>query len=97
MIMSKKYLILLLTFFVFVLPLLSQEILDPVVFHVSKNIYRMTFPCEMHSNIGISTGKSIEDLQKERVLKNYESYGELLNFLNADSWIKNVFKCYLEK
>lgn len=46
---------------------------------------------------GMETGKSIEDLQRERVLKDYESYGELLGFLNADSWIENVFKSYLEK
>ena len=41
---------------------------------------------------GIKAGKSFEALQKERVLKDYESYGELLPFLNADSWIENIFK-----
>ena len=46
---------------------------------------------------GIKAGKSIEDLQKEHVLKDYESYGELLGFLNADNWIGNVYKCYREK
>ena len=46
---------------------------------------------------GISDGKSIEDLQKERVLKDYESYGELLDFLNADNWIANVYRCYRDK
>lgn len=46
---------------------------------------------------GIKAGKSIEDLQKEHVLKDYESYGELLNFLNADNWIGNVYRCYREK
>jgi ankyrin repeat protein len=46
---------------------------------------------------GIEAGKSIEDLQKERVLKDYEFYGELLDFLNADNWIGNVYRCYREK
>jgi hypothetical protein len=46
---------------------------------------------------GIQSGKSIEDLQKERVLQKYESYGELLEFLNANNWIGNVYRCYREQ
>lgn len=46
---------------------------------------------------GIKAGRSIEELQQERVLKDYESYGELLEFLNADNWISNVYRCYQEK
>jgi len=44
---------------------------------------------------GMKAGKSIEDLQKERVLKEYESYGELLKFLNADNWIGSVYRSYM--
>ncbi|MFC2162030.1 ankyrin repeat domain-containing protein, partial [Acidobacteriota bacterium] len=34
----------------------ETPMVEPVVVHVSNNIYRMTFPYEMHSNIGFSSG-----------------------------------------
>lgn len=41
---------------------------------------------------GKKAGKSIEDMQKEKVLKKYEKYGELLNFVGPDYWIGAVYK-----
>ncbi len=43
---------------------------------------------------GMNSGKSIEDMIKEDVLKNYESWGEFLTFLNTETWIKFICQSY---
>jgi hypothetical protein len=37
-------------------------------------------------------GKSVEDMQKERVLKDYESYNTFLRGLDTDYWIGAVYQ-----
>jgi len=46
---------------------------------------------------GMKTGKSVEEMQKENILKNYESYNDFLYWLNTDYWIGAVNKCYKDK
>ena len=41
---------------------------------------------------GMETGKSIEDLQGEKVLGEYESYNHFLDWLHTDYWIEAVYK-----
>jgi glyoxylase-like metal-dependent hydrolase (beta-lactamase superfamily II) len=42
-------------------------------------------------------GKSFQDMQKEKVLNDYESWGTFLTFLNTDYWINAVYACYKDK
>jgi cyclase len=42
-------------------------------------------------------GKSFQDMQKEKVLKDYESWGTFLTFLNTDYWINAVYTSYKDK
>ena len=41
-------------------------------------------------------GKTIEEIQKQRILKDYESYNTYLDWLTTDYWIDAVYKCYRE-
>jgi cyclase len=41
---------------------------------------------------GMKSGKSIEDMIKEDVLKDYKSWGVFLEFLNTDTWIKSIYQ-----
>ena len=41
---------------------------------------------------GMEEGKSVEDMQKERVLKNYESYNTFLRGLDTNYWIGAVYQ-----
>ena len=41
---------------------------------------------------GMEEGKSVEDMQKERVLKDYESYNTFLRGLDTDYWIGAIFQ-----
>jgi len=43
---------------------------------------------------GMKAGKNIEDMQKEKALKEYESWGIFLEFLNPDTWIESIYKSY---
>ena len=61
---------------------------------------------DFHDKQGISIGiglKTIflkmifEEMQKENILKNYESYNDFLYWLNTDYWIGAVNKCYKDK
>jgi len=45
---------------------------------------------------GMKSGKSIEDMIKEDVLKDYKSWGVFLEFLNTDTWIKSIYQSYKE-
>jgi len=40
----------------------------------------------------MQAGKSVKEMQKEKVLKKYESFNHLLFWLNTDFWINNVFR-----
>jgi len=68
-----------------------------LTFEGVRRYYEMLLATVKIVKKGIKAGKSLADLQKEQVLKDYESYGELLSFLNADNWIGNVYSCYREK
>jgi len=39
-------------------------------------------------------GKTIKEIQKQRILKEYESYNTYLDWLTTDYWIDAVYKCY---
>lgn len=41
-------------------------------------------------------GKTIKEIQKQRILKDYESYNTYLDWLTTDYWIDAVYKCYRE-
>jgi cyclase len=41
---------------------------------------------------GMEEGKSVEDMQKERVLKDYESYNTFLRGLDTDYWIGAIYQ-----
>ncbi len=43
---------------------------------------------------GMQDGKSVEDMKKEDVLKDYESWGIFLEFLDTDSWIASIYNSY---
>lgn len=43
---------------------------------------------------GMKSGKSIEDMRQEDVLKDYESWGVFLEFLNTDTWIEFIYQSY---
>ena len=43
---------------------------------------------------GMKSGKSIEDMRQEDVLKDYESWGVFLEFLNTDTWIEFIYRSY---
>jgi cyclase len=42
----------------------------------------------------MNSGKSIEDMRQENVLKDYESWGVFLEFLNTDTWIEFIYQSY---
>jgi glyoxylase-like metal-dependent hydrolase (beta-lactamase superfamily II) len=42
----------------------------------------------------MAAGKSVEDMKKEDVLKDYKSWGVFLDFLDADYWITAVHDSY---
>ncbi|MFC1726175.1 hypothetical protein ACFL4T_11155, partial [candidate division KSB1 bacterium] len=41
---------------------------------------------------GMEAGKSVEDMQKEKVLGKYESFNHFLDWLHTDYWVEAVFK-----
>jgi cyclase len=41
-------------------------------------------------------GKTIKEMQRQRILKDYESYNTFLDWLTTDYWIDAVYKCYSE-
>jgi glyoxylase-like metal-dependent hydrolase (beta-lactamase superfamily II) len=41
-------------------------------------------------------GKTIKEIQRQRILKDYESYNTYLDWLTTDYWIDAVYKCYTE-
>jgi len=41
-------------------------------------------------------GKNLEQIQKAQVLKEWESWGEFLTFLDCDTWIEFIFSSYPE-
>ena len=41
---------------------------------------------------GMEEGKSVEDMQKERVLKDYESYNTFLQGLDTNYWIGAIYQ-----
>ena len=43
---------------------------------------------------GIQGGKSVDDMKNEDVLKDYESWGIFLEFLNTDYWITSIYDSY---
>jgi glyoxylase-like metal-dependent hydrolase (beta-lactamase superfamily II) len=43
---------------------------------------------------GMQDGKSVEDMKKDDVLKDYKSWGVFLEFLNTDYWIASVHDSY---
>jgi len=43
---------------------------------------------------GMQDGKSVEDMKKEDVLKDYKSWGIFLEFLDTDSWITSIYNSY---
>ena len=43
---------------------------------------------------GMKSGKNIEILRSENVLKNYENWGVFLDFLNTDKWIEFVYNSF---
>lgn len=43
---------------------------------------------------GMQDGKGVEDMKKEDVLKDYESWGVFLEFLDTDSWITSIYNSY---
>jgi cyclase len=43
---------------------------------------------------GMKSGKSIEDMRQEDVLKDYKSWGVFLEFLNTDTWIEFIYQSY---
>lgn len=46
---------------------------------------------------GMKSGKSVEDMRKENVLKDYESWGVFLEFLNTDTWIEFIYQSYKDQ
>ena len=42
----------------------------------------------------MEAGGSLEELQEKRILKDFESWGVFLDFLDANYWIKAVFDSY---
>lgn len=46
---------------------------------------------------GMKKGKSINDLQKEKVLKDYEVWGTFLTFLDTNYWIGAIYRSYEDK
>lgn len=46
---------------------------------------------------GMKSGKSIEDMRQEDVLKDYESWGVFLEFLNTDTWIEFIYQSYIDQ
>jgi len=43
---------------------------------------------------GMQEGKSVEDMKKEDVLKDYKSWGVFLEFLDTDYWISSIKDSY---
>ena len=43
---------------------------------------------------GMKAGKTVEDMKKEDVLKDYQSWGVFLEFLNTDYWITSIHDSY---
>jgi cyclase len=43
---------------------------------------------------GMKSGKSMEDMIQEDVLKDYKSWGVFLEFLNTDTWIEFIYQSY---
>lgn len=39
-------------------------------------------------------GRSIEEMQRANVLKEWQSWGQFLSFLNTDYWIESIYKSY---
>ncbi|UCE60519.1 MAG: MBL fold metallo-hydrolase [Phycisphaerales bacterium] len=45
-------------------------------------------------NQQIKAGKSVEQMQQEDVLGEWESWGDFLRFLNTDNWIRAIYDSY---
>jgi len=59
-----------------------------------KDYYKMLLTTADIVKKGMGAGKSIADMRKERVLKDYESYNVLLDWLTTDYWIEAVYTSY---
>jgi glyoxylase-like metal-dependent hydrolase (beta-lactamase superfamily II) len=46
---------------------------------------------------GMKDGKSVEEMKKEDVLKDYGSWGVFLDFLDTDYWITSIYDSYKKK
>ena len=46
---------------------------------------------------GMKAGKSVEGMQKEKLLKDYESYNTFIPELNTDYWIRVIYRSYKGK
>ena len=46
---------------------------------------------------GMKAGKTVEEMRKEKLLKDYESWGEFLTFLNTNYWIDAIYQSYKDK
>jgi len=42
-------------------------------------------------------GKNLEDIQEEKLLRDYKSYGNLLPFLHTNYWIGSIYRSYKNK
>ncbi|MFC1564793.1 ankyrin repeat domain-containing protein [candidate division KSB1 bacterium] len=62
-----------------------------------KDYYKMLLTTIEIVKKGMQSGKSIEDMQKENILKDYESYNNFIPELNTDFWISVVFRNYVDK
>ena len=45
---------------------------------------------------GMKAGKSVKEMQKENLLKDYEAYESFIPQLNTDFWIDCVYQNYRE-
>jgi len=62
-----------------------------------KGYYKMLRTTIAIVRKGLKVGKTAKAMQQEKVLKEYEDYGILLEFLNTDSWIGAVSRSYVDK
>ena len=58
-----------------------------------KDYYKMVTETIAIVTESVHEGKTLEKIQQEDVLKNYRSYdSERFQFINADFWIKTIYK-----
>lgn len=61
-----------------------------------RNYYSMLLTTINMVKKAKKAGKTIKEIQKQRILKDYESYNTYLDWLTTDYWIDAVYKCYKE-